>query len=192
MGSGLLATTLALAQAPRSEITGRSADTLSGHINAKDVTCRAVMAVYLAQIERINPQVNAIVALPDAEGLLAQATERDDQLARWHGVVNDVFGKYDVAIAPTAQVFPFDVTTPYPTVVGGRETESYHQWMGVVLPWSLAGIPVMNLPVGLNADGLPMGVQLIGKRQSELDVLQMAFAYEAATGYVETFPAPIR
>ena len=111
---------------------------------------------------------------------------------RWHGAVNDFFGKYDFALAPTAQVFPFDVTTPYPTVVGGREMETYHQWMGVVLPWSLAGTPVMNLPAGFSADGLPMGMQLIGKRQSELAVLQMARAYEQATGWVEKYPALVR
>jgi amidase len=111
---------------------------------------------------------------------------------RWHGAVNDFLSKYDFALAPTAQVFPFDVTTPYPTMVGGREMETYHQWMGVVLPWSLAGTPVMNLPAGFSTDGLPMGMQLIGKRQSEMAVLQMARAYEQATGWVEKFPAPVR
>lgn len=83
------------------------------------------------------------------------------------------------------------MTTPYPTVVGGRETETYHQWMGVVLPWSLAGTPVMNLPAGFSADGLPMGVQLIGKRQSDLPILQMSRAYEEATQWVRKNPPPI-
>jgi amidase len=80
---------------------------------------------------------------------------------------------------------------PYPTVVGGRTMETYHQWMEIVLPWTLAGTAVMNAPVGFNADGLPMGIQIIGKRQSELAVLQMARAYEQATGWVEKFPPPI-
>ena len=70
------------AQSAGAEITGWSADTLSGHIKAKDVSCREVMEAYLAQIERVNPKLNAIVALQDAGGLLAQATERDQQLAR--------------------------------------------------------------------------------------------------------------
>jgi amidase len=111
---------------------------------------------------------------------------------RWHGAVNDFFQRYDFAIAPTAQVFPFDVTKPYPTVVGGRTMATYHQWMGIVLPWSLAGTPVMNLPVGFSTDGLPMGVQLIGKRQSDLAVIRMARAYEEATGWVQSYPPPIR
>jgi amidase len=109
----------------------------------------------------------------------------------WHMAVEDFFSRYDFAIAPTAQVFPFDTVIPYPTVVGGRTMETYHQWMEIVLPWTLAGTAVMNAPVGFNADGLPMGIQIIGKRQSELAVLQMARAYEQATGWVEKYPPPI-
>ncbi len=63
--------------------------------------------------------------------------------------------------------------------------------MGVVLAWTLAGTPGMNLPAGFSADGLPMGVQLIGKRQAEISVLQMARAYEGATGWVQNSPRPI-
>jgi amidase len=109
----------------------------------------------------------------------------------WHMAVEEFFGRYDFAIAPTAQVFPFDTVIPYPTVVGGRTMETYHQWMEIVLPWTLAGTAVMNAPVGFSAEGLPMGIQIIGKRQSELEVLRMARAYEQATGWVERFPPPI-
>jgi amidase len=106
----------------------------------------------------------------------------------WVGAVRDFFGKYDFAIAPTAQVFPFEATTPYPKVVGGRAMETYHQWMGIVLPWTLAGTTVMNAPAGFSATGLPMGIQIIGKRQSELAVLKMSQAYETATQWVQKRP----
>jgi amidase len=66
--------------------------------------------------------------------------------------------------------------------------ETYHQWMGIVLPWTLAGTPVMNAPVGFSSTGLPMGIQIIGKRQAELAVLKMAHAYEAATQWVQKRP----
>ena len=110
----------------------------------------------------------------------------------WVMALNAFFEKYDFIVSPTAQVFPFDVTTLWPKVVGGRTMETYHQWMGVVLPWTLAGTPVMNLPVGFSADGLPMGMQLIGTRHADFAVLQMARAYEQATGWVEKYPASIR
>jgi amidase len=69
--------------------------------------------------------------------------------------------------------------------------ETYHQWMGIVLPWTLAGTPVMNAPAGFSAAGLPMGIQIIGKRQADLAVLKMARAYEAATGWVQKYPPAI-
>jgi amidase len=79
---GLFAATGALARTSGSEITGWDADTLSGHIKARDVSCREVMEAYLAQIDRINPQINAIVQRQLPEDLLAQADARDAQLAR--------------------------------------------------------------------------------------------------------------
>jgi amidase len=109
----------------------------------------------------------------------------------WVEAVRLFFDKYDFAIAPTAQVFPFDAAIPWPRQVGGRTMETYHQWMGIVLPWTLAGTPVMNAPVGFSATGLPMGIQIIGKRQAELAVLKMAHAYEAATGWVQKRPPAV-
>lgn len=55
---------------------------LSNAIHSKKVSCREVMASYLDHISRLNPKVNAIVSLQERTGLLTQATERDDQLAR--------------------------------------------------------------------------------------------------------------
>ena len=56
--------------------------TLADTIRSRQVSCVEVMTNYLDHIERINPKVNAIVALQDRAGLLAQASERDAQLAR--------------------------------------------------------------------------------------------------------------
>ena len=74
------------------EITELGADELSGAIHAKDVSCVEVMTAYLRRIEAVNPRYNAIVSLQDGDGLLRQARERDEMLARgedlgWlHGV----------------------------------------------------------------------------------------------------------
>ena len=59
-----------------------SASELSTAIHAKTVSCREVMQAYLARIHRVNPSVNAIISLQDETMLLAQADERDGQLAR--------------------------------------------------------------------------------------------------------------
>src|SRR5580700_10817632 len=65
-----------------SDIVMMDAVTLAGAIRARQVSCAEVMTAYLDHIATFNPQVNAIVALQDRDGLLAQARERDGQLAR--------------------------------------------------------------------------------------------------------------
>jgi amidase len=63
-------------------ITAMDAVDLSRAIRGKQVSCREVMEAFLDRIDRLNPEVNAIVSLQDREGLLLQADERDRKLAR--------------------------------------------------------------------------------------------------------------
>ena len=56
--------------------------------------------------------------------------------------------------------------------------------METVTPWTLAGCPVISVPVGFNAQGLPMGMQLVGPPQADRDVLCLAHAYEQASDWV--------
>lgn len=64
------------------DLTALSAEALSRAIHAREVSCREVMAAYLARIGRLNPHYNAIVSLRDADALLREADARDAQLAR--------------------------------------------------------------------------------------------------------------
>jgi amidase len=71
----------------KSRIVDMDAAELSDAIRGRQVSCREVMEAYLEQIDRVNPKVNAIVSLQDRQGLMAQAEERDRQLAggQWLG-----------------------------------------------------------------------------------------------------------
>ncbi|MGM3278227.1 amidase [Ralstonia sp. 24A2] len=106
----------------------------------------------------------------------------------WYNAINALFARYDFLLLPTAQVFPFDAKTHWPASVAGKTMDTYHRWMEVVTPVSLSGSPAMSVPVGFGAQGLPMGVQIIGKRQADLAVLQLAYAYEQATQWVQRRP----
>jgi amidase len=86
---------------------------------------------------------------------------------------------------PSAQLFPFDAKQHWPKSIAGREMDTYHRWMEVVIGASLAGLPVISVPAGFNAQGLPMGIQVIGKPQADLSVLQLAHAYDQATQWVK-------
>jgi amidase len=101
-----------------------------------------------------------------------------------------LFERYDYLILPTAQVFPFNVDTPWPKEIGGVAMDAYHRWMEVTYLGTLTGCPVANVPVGFNAAGLPMGMQIIGRSRSDLGVLQLANAYEQAAGWNEARHLP--
>lgn len=91
------------------------------------------------------------------------------------------FEKYDFLVLPTAQVFPFDAKMHWPKEIAGKSMDTYHRWMEVVIPGTLSGCPVINVPTGFGKDGLPMGLQVIGPRHDDLAVLKIAYAYEQAS-----------
>jgi amidase len=91
-----------------------------------------------------------------------------------------IFESFDVLALPVAQVWPFDVTERWPRHINGQEMDTYHRWMEVVIYATFAGLPAISIPAGFNAQGLPMGLQLIGKPQGDFELLQVAYAYEQA------------
>lgn len=103
----------------------------------------------------------------------------------WYQHVRGLFERYDVLVLPSAQVFPFAVETHWPQEIAGRAMDSYHRWMEVVIPVTMSGCPALSVPVGFNAAGLPMGMQLWGPNRSERLLLELAQAYEDATGWVD-------
>jgi amidase len=95
-----------------------------------------------------------------------------------------LFETYDFLLLPSAQVFPFDAGIHWPKAISGIAMDTYHRWLEVAVPESLTGLPVISVPVGFNEDKLPMGMQVIGKHHADFSVLQVAFAYEQATHWV--------
>jgi amidase len=106
----------------------------------------------------------------------------------WFEVVRRLFSRHDYLVMPSAQVFPFDAELDWPHRIGSREMDTYHRWMEVVVPVTMAGCPALNVPAGFSATGLPTGIQLIGPPHDELGCLQLAHAYEQATGWIARHP----
>ena len=106
----------------------------------------------------------------------------------WYQAVADLFTRYDYLVLPSAQVFPFDAAIHWPREVAGKAMDTYHRWMEVTVPGALSGCPIANVPVGFNSRGLPMGMQIIGPATEDLKVLQVAYAYEQASGWTRQVP----
>ena len=99
---------------------------------------------------------------------------------RYYQSMIDLFESFDVLAIPAAQVWPFDIKERWPQNIAGRSMDTYHRWMEVVIYPTFAGLPAISLPAGFNAQGLPMGLQLIGKPKGDFELLQVAHAYEMA------------
>ncbi|MGB4021170.1 MAG: amidase family protein, partial [Limnohabitans sp.] len=99
---------------------------------------------------------------------------------RYYQSMLKLFESFDLLALPVAQVWPFDVTERWPKHINGQGMDTYHRWMEVVIYATFAGLPAISVPAGFNAQGLPMGLQLIGKPQGDFELLQVAHAYEQA------------
>lgn len=104
------------------------------------------------------------------------------------------FQQFDFLVLPTAQVFPFDVATHWPTEIAGKPMDSYHRWMEVTLPATMAGLPALAVPAGFGGPRkLPIGLQIIGRRHADLAVLQVGHAYEKASPWIAaSLPSAIK
>jgi amidase len=91
-------------------------------------------------------------------------------------------GEYDFFILPVNQVLPFDVNQHYPTEIAGVKMENYLAWMKSAYYISAAGNPAMSVPCAFSASGLPIGIQIVGRHHDDWGVLQLAYAFEQATG----------
>ena len=112
-----------------------------------------------------------------------------NRTALYHAL-RKLFERFDYVVAPTAQVFAFDATLTWPRSIAGTSMDTYHRWMEIVTPFTLAGLPVVSMPVGFNADGLAMGMQIAGPAHDDLGVLAIARAYEAVTHWTRQRPPP--
>jgi amidase len=102
--------------------------------------------------------------------------------------VRTFFDKYDYFILPAGQVFPFDASVDWPKSIAGKIMDTYHRWMEVMIPVTMAICPAIAVPAGFGAGGLPMGLQIMGPNHGEFGLLQLANAYDEATGWAKKQP----
>jgi amidase len=96
--------------------------------------------------------------------------------------------KYEYFVLPTTQLPPFDIDTPYPTEIAGVKFDNYIDWMKSCWYISATGNPAASTPGGFTPEGLPVGVQIVGRDKQDFSVLQMAHAFEQATGFGKKRP----
>jgi amidase len=96
--------------------------------------------------------------------------------------VRAFFESYDVLALPVAQVVPFDVGLDWPRSVDGVEMPTYIDWMRTCCDITVTGCPAISMPAAFTPEGLPVGVQFVGRPGGDVALLQFARAWERATG----------
>ena len=102
--------------------------------------------------------------------------------------INLIFQNFDFLALPSAQIFPFDKNLQYPKNINNIELDTYHRWLEVFILSSLLELPTITIPVGFNKDGMPMGMQIIGRNKDDLKVFNFANMYEKAFNFSKNKP----
>ena len=97
----------------------------------------------------------------------------------WHRV-RAFMETRELLILPTVAVPPFPVEQPYPTHINGKPLDNYTQRFFLTYGITVTGLPVISVPCGFTKSGLPVGLQIVGRRRQEAMVLRAAAAFEAA------------
>lgn len=95
--------------------------------------------------------------------------------------------KYDLLLTPTLAVPPFEVGIQGPTVIDGKEVEPF-EWLHFTYPLNLTGQPAATAPAGWTDDGLPVGLQIIGRHLGDAMVLRASACFEAARPWKNRWP----
>jgi amidase len=89
--------------------------------------------------------------------------------------------RYDALALPVSQVAPFPVEQEWVGEIAGERMGSYLEWMRSCSRITVTAHPAISLPAGFTPEGLPVGLQLVGRHRGELDLLRLAAGIERAT-----------
>ncbi len=128
-------------------------------------------------------QIEAGRSLTGAE--VAQAMARRGELMER---MRRFYEKYEFFICAVNQVPPFDAAIDWPHEIDGVDMENYIAWMKSAYWISATFQPAISVPAGFAEDGLPVGIQIVGRYRDDFAVLQIAHAFEQATGFSHRRP----
>jgi len=119
-----------------------------------------------------------------------------DRIARANALRTELFHRmrrflerYEFLLCPVNQLPPFPVEVEWPREVAGVRMENYLDWMKSCYYITITSHPAISVPAGFTEDGLPVGIQIVGRYRADLAVLQLAHAFEGETGVWKQRPA---
>jgi len=109
-----------------------------------------------------------------------EISKTETERGRLHARVGEFFRQHEFLVLPTTQVPAFDVDQPFIKEIEGVAMGSYIDWMKSCYFITVTACPAISIPCGFTPDGLPVGLQIVGRPQDDWGVLQLAHAFEQA------------
>jgi amidase len=148
-------------------------------------TYGSLLPTYRSQMKpEAIAEIEAGLALTSGE--VARAMVRHGQLME---TMRRFQEKYEFMLCAVNQVPPFDATLDWPKTIDGVKMEHYVAWMKSAYWITATFRPAISVPAGFNSDGLPIGLQIVGRHRADLAVLQMARVFEQATEFGNRRPS---
>lgn len=98
------------------------------------------------------------------------------------------FESHDFLICPAASIPPFPVEQRFVTEIDGKPCATYIDWFAITFALTMTACPVVSVPCGFTATGLPVGVQIVGKPRGEAALLRAARQFEQSLGLAKQLP----
>jgi amidase len=98
------------------------------------------------------------------------------------------FAEYDLLVCPAMQAKPYPVEKTYVDTIAGKKMKTYIDWITITFAISVTGCPSLALPAGFSADGLPVGLQIVGPPRSEARLIAAGKQLEDMLGIAEQLP----
>lgn len=149
------------------------------------------LAGHLAHYETARDKLKPEVIWNIERGLALTATDiarAETARGRLYHRMVEFFRRYDLLLCPAACVPPFDVKTRWLASLDGVAFDNYVEWIRITYAVTLTSCPVIAVPCGFTGNGLPVGLQMIGRPRGEADLLAAAGAFEAMMGLTGLLP----
>jgi len=151
---------------------------------ARETDLRGMRAMEKKLGEKMTPHVRDFLK---TEWTAEQFTDAMVQRKAVNNKMWRFMRKYDLLLTPTLAVPPFEVGIQGPTVIDGKEVEPF-EWLHFTYPLNLTGQPAATAPAGWTDDGLPVGLQIIGRHLGDAMVLRASACFEAARPWKNRWP----
>ena len=115
------------------------------------------------------------LASDDAARAMIQHGQLLEQMRRFQD-------EYEFLVCAVNQVPPFEASLDWPKTINGVKMENYVAWMKSAYWITVTFRPAISVPAGFTSEGLPVGIQIVGRHRDDFGVLQLAHAFEKATG----------